>query len=66
MVFPGPFQSDTNTQKINYYQSIIVVELALTIVAYFIIRIVHYVKWGYNEELPDDDADKAKDDGEDG
>jgi hypothetical protein len=59
MVFPGPFQNDPNLNNLHRYQGILVVEVVLTLVLYTILRIIHYVKWGYDEESPDN-SDKAE------
>lgn len=58
MAFPGPFQNDPNVNNLHTYQGILIVEVVLTLVLYTILRIIHYVKWGYDEELPDN-PDKA-------
>jgi hypothetical protein len=59
MVFPGTFQNDPNLNNLHLYQGILVVEVVLTLLLYTILRIVHYVKWGHDEESPDD-PDKAE------
>jgi len=35
---------------IHYYQGVLLVEVALTLLIFLVLRIVHYVKWGYDEE----------------
>jgi hypothetical protein len=35
---------------LHYYQGILVAELAVTLFVFFIFKIVHYIKWGYDEE----------------
>ena len=35
---------------IHYYQGVLVVEVALTLLVFMTLKIVHYVKWGYDEE----------------
>ena len=37
-------------QSIHYYQGVLAVEVALTLILFFVLRIVHYVKWGFDEE----------------
>ena len=38
---------------IHYYQGVLVVEVALTLIVFMILKMVHYVKWGYDEEQSD-------------
>ena len=37
-------------QDIHYYQGVLIVEIALTLLIFFVLKIVHYCKWGYDEE----------------
>ena len=48
MVLPDAFSGDVN--NVDYYQGVIVAEIAVTLALYIILRIVHYVKWGADEE----------------
>jgi hypothetical protein len=36
--------------NIHYYQGVLLVEISLTLLIFFILRVVHYAKWGYDEE----------------
>lgn len=37
-------------ENIHYYQGIIIAEVAVTLWLYIIVRIIHYLIWGANEE----------------
>jgi hypothetical protein len=50
MVLPSSFYpSDYN--KLHYYQGVLVAEVAVTLLVYIALRIIHYIKWGYDEEM---------------
>ena len=36
--------------RLHYYQGVLIAEVALTLIVFLVLRIVHYVKWGYDEE----------------
>lgn len=44
MTLPEAFKGDLN--NVDYYQGVIVAEIAVTLAFYIVLRIVHYVKWG--------------------
>jgi hypothetical protein len=48
MALPAAFNN--NIKDLHYYQGVLLVEVALTLLFYLILKIVHYVKWGYDEE----------------
>ena len=35
---------------LHYYQGILIAEVAATLFVFFVFKIVHYIKWGYDEE----------------
>lgn len=37
--------------NVHYYQGIIIAEVSVTLVLYIILKIIHYVKWGADEEM---------------
>ncbi len=50
MVFPTVFQPN-NITNLHYFQGVLIAEVALTLVLYLILKIIHYVKWGHDEEM---------------
>lgn len=38
-----------NLNNLDYYQGVIVAEISVTLGLYITLRIVHYIKWGYDE-----------------
>jgi len=34
--------------NIKYYQGVLIVEVFLTLLIFFILKCVHYIKWGYD------------------
>ena len=38
-------------KDLHYYQAVLLVEVALTLLFFLILRIVHYIKWGHDEEM---------------
>ena len=46
MGFPSNF---TNISDVHYYQGVLLVEVALTLVVYTFLKIFHYIKWGYDD-----------------
>ena len=48
MTLPAAFNN--SIKDLHYYQGVLLVEVALTLLFYLILKIVHYVKWGYDEE----------------
>lgn len=49
MALPESFNGSITT--LHYYQGILVAEVALTLIFYLLLKIIHYVKWGYDEEM---------------
>ena len=47
MALPDSFNGSINS--LHYYQGVLVAEIALTLIIYLILKIVHYVKWGHDE-----------------
>lgn len=39
-----------NLNNLDYYQGVIVAEISVTLGLYIALRIVHYIKWGYDEQ----------------
>ncbi len=48
MVLPDAFNGDIN--NVHYYQGIIIAEVSVTLALYIVLRIIHYVKWGADQE----------------
>lgn len=44
MALPAAFN---NIGDLHYYQGVLLVEVALTLLFYLILKIIHYVKWGH-------------------
>ena len=54
-MYPGPFQTSANPIKdLHYYQGVLIVEVALTLLVFFALKVVYYIKWGYDEEAGED------------
>lgn len=47
MVLPDAFNGDIS--NVHYYQGVIIAEVAVTLVLYIVLRIIHFVKWGADE-----------------
>ena len=47
MVLPESFQG--RIENLHYYQGVIIAEVAVTLVLYIVLRMVHFVKWGHAE-----------------
>ena len=64
MTLPESFNGSITT--LHYYQGVLIAEVALTLIFYLLLKIIHYVKWGYDGEMAGGDkkADVAKE-GED-
>ena len=58
MVLPDRY-NDANgipsMKNLHYYQGVLIAEVALTLVFYLIFKIIHYLKWGHDEEHSADD-----------
>lgn len=48
MAIPDAFNGDLS--NVHYYQGVIIAEVAVTLVLYIVLRVVHYIKWGADEE----------------
>jgi hypothetical protein len=44
MAIPESFNNDI--EKVHYYQGVIIAEVAVTLLLYIILKIIHYIKWG--------------------
>jgi hypothetical protein len=49
MVLPTPFQP-FNYNNLHYYQGVLIAEVAVTLFIFFILKVIHYIKWGYDDE----------------
>jgi hypothetical protein len=47
MALPDSF--DNNIENLDYYQGVIIAEVAVMLILYIILKIIHYVKWGHLE-----------------
>ena len=48
-MYPGPFQTSlTPIKDLHYYQGVLIAEVALTLLIFFFLKVVHYIKWGYD------------------
>lgn len=59
MALPAAFKT---LSDLHYYQGVLLVEVALTLILYLILKIVHYVKWGHAEEEAGSAAEKKSED----
>lgn len=49
-MYPGPFQTSANPIKdLHYYQGVLIAEVAITLLIFLVLKVVHYIKWGYDE-----------------
>lgn len=63
MTIPSSFNG--SIYSLHYYQGVLLAEVALTLIIYLVLKMVHYVKWGHDEEAasaekkgePNSDAD---------
>lgn len=46
--------------EVHYYQGIIVAEASVTLGLYVILKIIHYLKWGADEEMNMEKAPQAE------
>jgi hypothetical protein len=58
MTLPSSYNGSIYT--LHYYQGILIAEVALTLILYLILKIVHYVKWGHDEESASADSKQAE------
>lgn len=49
MTLPESFNGSIHT--LHYYQGVLIAEVALTLIFYLLFKIIHYIKWGYDEEM---------------
>ncbi len=54
MAIAESFAGDYN--KVHYYQGVLIVEVALTLILYLILKIIHYIKWGHDEQAAKDES----------
>jgi hypothetical protein len=45
MAIPDSFKDDIT--NIHYYQGVIIAEIAVMLLIYILLRLIHYIKWGY-------------------
>jgi hypothetical protein len=67
MALPESFNGSIHS--LHYYQGVLIAEVALTLIIYLILKIIHYVKWGHDEEeaaSAEKKAEEQKDVSEDG
>lgn len=67
MTIPSSFNGSINT--LHYYQGVLVAEVALTLLIYLLLKVIHYVKWGHDEEASaggEQKQEERKDGEEDG
>lgn len=48
MTLPSSFNGSIHS--LHYYQGVLIVEVALTLLIYLLLKVIHYVKWGHDEE----------------
>lgn len=48
MTLPSSFNGSIYT--LHYYQGVLIAEVALTLIIYLLLKMIHYVKWGHDEE----------------
>jgi len=60
-MYPGPFRTSANPIKdLHYYQGVLIAEVALTLLIFLVLKVVHYIKWGYDEEAGEDGEKKQE------
>ena len=47
MVLPDSFNGSLS--DLGYYQGVLLAEVSLMLVMFLVLRMVHYVKWGFDE-----------------
>ena len=54
-MYPSPFSGPQidSLNRLHYYQGVLIAELALTLLIFIVMRIIHSIKWGYDEERED-------------
>lgn len=60
-MYPSPFQISAisgDVSKLHYYQGVLIAEVALTLILFLVLKIIHYIKWGYDEETGEDSQKK--------
>lgn len=63
MALPAAFKT---LSDLHYYQGVLLVEVALTLLFYLVLKIVHYVKWGHAEEEVGAEAEKKPEEKKEG
>lgn len=47
MTLPEAFENDID--NLDYFQGVIIAEVAVMLIIYIILKMVHYIKWGYDD-----------------
>jgi hypothetical protein len=55
MGLPSSFSN--NISNLHYYQGVILAEIGATLILFLILKGIHYVKWGHDEEVPSEKSD---------
>jgi hypothetical protein len=58
MTLPSSYNGSIN--NLHYYQGILIAEVALTLILYLLLKVIHYVKWGHDEEVGSADSADSK------
>lgn len=58
MAIPAAFNNTIS--DVHYYQGVLLIEVALTLIFYLILKIIHYVKWGHDEQLGSEEGQADK------
>jgi len=48
MALPDAFEN--NLENLDYYQGVLIAEVAVMLVLYIVLKMIHYIKWGHQEE----------------
>jgi hypothetical protein len=49
-MYNSVYPAGNEIAQIHYYQGVLLVEVALTLFLYILLKVIHYCKWGYHEE----------------
>lgn len=58
MAIPESFKGDI--ANIHYYQGVIIAEIAVMLLIYIFLKLIHYIKWGYLEDEEGEEGAKKK------
>lgn len=61
MTIPSVFNGSIN--NLHYYQGVLIAEVAVTLLIYLLLKVIHYVKWGYDEEAAAAGGEQKQEDG---